>query len=333
MGIRIVKPGVFDTAQDGGRYGLQHLGINPGGAADTIAYAVANLLVGNSPNEAALEMYYPAAQILFEKHAMVALGGADFNACINGSPIPINTPIAVSAGNTLECTKLVAGCCCYLAVMGGFTVDDWAASFSTNVIAMAGGFKGRKLQTGDVVAFNKDIDFSSTIKGKLFAKMGWQANVTPIYNPGNTVRICKGNEYDSLGGASKNTLVSSPFTITPKSNRMGCRLQGLPLQQAAHQQMVSTGVTRGAIQLLPSGQLVVLMADHQTTGGYPCIAHVISADLPTLAQQQPGKEVFFNLVDVEEAENLLVNQHQYLQQLQIACNLRLEEFLHDYTHH
>jgi antagonist of KipI len=114
---------------------------------------------------------------------------------------------------------------------------------------------------------------------------------------------------------------------------MGCLLQGLPLQKTSHEELVSTGVTRGTIQLLPNGQLMILMADHQTTGGYPRIGHVISADLPLVAQTQPSKEINFSLVDEDEAEDLLLARHQYLQQLQIACNLRLEEFLQGHAHH
>ncbi len=147
------------------------------------------------------------------------------------------------------------------------------------------------------------------------------------------MRICEGNEYKSLNDASKNLLVTAGFAVTTQSDRMGCRLLGLPLQITDNDELVSTGVTRGTIQLLPNGQLLILMADHQTTGGYPRIAHVVSADMPRLAQMQPGKEICFSLITGAEAESLLVNQHQYLRQLQIACNLHLEDFLQNYAHH
>jgi len=327
MSIRIIKPGVFDTVQDAGRYGLQHLGINPSGAADTVAYSVSNMLVGNTLGEAVIEMYYPAPTILFEKDAMIALSGADFSACLNGIPMPINTPLAVAAGTLLECTKIVTGNCCYLAIRGGLEIDVWLGSYSTNVKAQAGGHNGRKLQAGDVIPFKKRFDFHNLTAGQTFFKFGWRADVAPLYSEKNVIRICKGREYNSLCLASKNVLVNTGFTITPQSDRMGCRLQGLPLQRVDNTELVSTGVTKGTIQLLPSGQLVALMADHQTTGGYPRIAHVASVDLPKLAQMQTGKELAFICIDEEKAETLLIQQHQYLYQLQLACSLRLEEVL------
>jgi antagonist of KipI len=333
MSIRILNPGLFDTVQDAGRYGLQHLGINPGGAADSVALAIANMLVGNSPGEAAIEMYYPAASILFENDALVAISGADFYPCINGKPIPINTPVVIAAGSLLEFGKIVTGCCCYISTRRGFQVDAWQGSFSTNIKAKAGGFKGRKLQIGDVIYFRHQFDFSTLLAGKECMKLGWRADVNQLYGGKNIIRVCKGHEYDNLDEASKNMLGSAGLTITPQTDRMGCRLRGLPLHRDTQEEMVSTGVTCGTIQLLPNGQLVVLMADHQTTGGYPRIAHVVSADIPQLAQQQPGSDISFTFIDEGGAEALLLRQYQYLQQLQLACTLRLEDILNNYAHH
>jgi antagonist of KipI len=333
MSIRIIKQGVFDTIQDAGRYGLQHLGINPDGAADAIAHAMANMLTGNEPNEAVIEMYYPSAAVLFEKDVMIAVSGADFSPCINGVPIPINSAVVVAAGGVLEFKRIVAGCCCCLAVKGGLKGHMWAGSYSTNIKAMAGGYKGRKLQTGDVIPFKRGFDFSRLLNDKTFMKPSWQADAAPLYSIGNIIRICKGNEFETLDDASKNLLVNSGFAISQQSDRMGCRLSGIPMRKKTVAELVSTGVTRGTIQLLPGGQLVILMAGHQTTGGYPRIAHVASADMPTLAQIQPGKTVNFMWTDEDEAEALLLAQHQYLQQLQIACNLRLEDFFNSHAHH
>jgi antagonist of KipI len=327
MSIRIIKQGVFDTLQDAGRYGMQHLGINPSGAADMVAYAVANMLVANERDEAVIEMYFPASTIIFENDAVIALSGADFGACLNGMAVPINTPMAVTAGCMLEFTKRAAGNCCYLAIKGGLQIDAWAGSYSTNIKAQAGGYKGRKLQAGDTIPFKKQFGFDSLCNGKPFLKFGWRADVAPLYSEKNTIRICKGHEYNSLCAASKNVLFNTAFTITPQSDRMGYRLQGLPLQRVDNTDLVSTGVTKGTIQLLPSGQLVVLMADHQTTGGYPRIAHIASVDIPKLAQMQTGKQISFVCIGEEEGENLLIQQHQYLYQLQLACSLRLEEVL------
>jgi len=326
MSIRIIKQGILDIVQDAGRYGYQHLGINPGGVADRLAFSVANMLVGNKEDEAVIELHYPASSILFEEDAMIALSGADFNACINSEAIPINTPVLVGKGSVLEFIRPIHGCRCYLSVKGGFQTGEWLGSYSTNTKAQAGGYKGRGLIAGDTLLFKNDFSFPKTIAGKSFLALGWRADVAPLYLQQPVIRICRGNEYDQLTEASRELLINTAFTITHENDRMGCRLLGISLQKKAETELVSSAVTRGTIQLLPGGQLIILTADHQTTGGYPRIAHVVSADMPTLAQQQPGGTLGFKWIDIAEAETLLIRQHRYLLQLQIACNLRLEEF-------
>lgn len=332
MSIRIIKQGFLDTVQDVGRYGWQHIGVNPGGVLDVAALAVANMLVGNQTGEAAIEMYYPCASIMFEREAIIAISGAETGAAIQGVPVPINTPLVVAAGTVLESTGLKKGCCCYLAVKGGLVVDEWAGSCSTNTTVGAGGYKGRKLLTGDVIAFKQQALPPLLLADNPFIKLGWRADVAPLYTVAENILICPGQEYHNLDEPSRMVLVNTPFTITPQSDRMGCRLHGLPLL-APGEEMVSAGVTRGTVQLLPSGQLVVLMAAHQTTGGYPRIAHVITASMPALAQIQTGKNVNFALVAHPEAEALLLAMQQYLLQLQQACKLRLEEYLYNHAHH
>ena len=135
MSIRIVKQGLFDTIQDAGRYGYQHLGINPGGAMDIIAASLANILVGNEYNEAVIEMHYPAPTIYFEKAAVIALSGADFLAKINGKDVPINTTIIVAAKSTLSFDKYLTGARLYFAIQGGFSIEPWLDSYSTNIKA------------------------------------------------------------------------------------------------------------------------------------------------------------------------------------------------------
>jgi len=325
VSIRIVKHGLFDTIQDEGRYGFQHLGINPGGAADVAAFTVANMLAGNVNNEAVIELHYPSSSILFQQNAVIALSGADFGARINDQPVPINTPVLVSQNSVLEFTQLVSGYRCYLSVSCGFAVDEWLGSFSTNTKAQAGGYKGRKLLGGDILTFKKSFAFA--FNGRNFLIPGWRADVLPLYSSQHTIRICMGNEYDQLTAASKELLANTTFTITNDSDRMGCRLSGVPLQRDSNIELISYAVTRGTIQLLPGGQLIILTTDHQTTGGYPRIAHAASVDMPTLAQMRPGETIRFAWIGVPEAQALLIQQHRYLLQLQIACNLRLQEFL------
>src|SRR3954470_13804542 len=142
--IQVVQQGLLDTIQDMGRYGYQHLGINPGGAMDRIALALANSLVGNEANEAAIEMHFPASAFVFEADALVALSGGDFGATVNGVPVSINRPILISEYSVLRFTKPVSGARCYLAIAGGLSLAPWLNSYSTHLKAEAGGFHGRK---------------------------------------------------------------------------------------------------------------------------------------------------------------------------------------------
>src|SRR5688572_13183789 len=164
MSVEVIKAGIADSFQDAGRYGYQHLGINPNGAMDLIAMNVANALVGNELNEAVLELCFPASILLFKKPAFVALSGANFNAEVNGKPIPINQSISVPAGSELKFTKIEKGVFCYLAIHGGFSLSPWLDSSSTNVKAHVGGYSGRSLQKGDTLEFKKSISNNDEVK-------------------------------------------------------------------------------------------------------------------------------------------------------------------------
>ncbi|HVX51149.1 MAG TPA: biotin-dependent carboxyltransferase family protein [Chitinophagaceae bacterium] len=328
MGLLIIKPGVFDTVQDAGRYGYQHWGINPGGAADNISHSTANMLVGNNPGEAVMELHYPAATIQFRQHALVALCGGNFTANINGIALPLDTPVIIKQQCTVTFSKLAAGHRCYLAVAGGFDVDTWLGSCSANIKSGAPGFAGNKLKAGDLLPFKRnDVDYPAFGGVSGFYPLPW--HTAPLVTGKKekiTLHVCYGNEYPLLCGASKDILASTSFTVTKDSDRMGCRLSGIPLQVNMQEGLVSSGVTAGTLQLLPSGQVVILGAEHQSTGGYPRIAHVISADRHLIGQLQPGDIIDFEIVDIVQAELLLLQQHQYLQQLQAACFLQLENF-------
>jgi antagonist of KipI len=190
---------------------------------------------------------------------------------------------------------------------------------------MAGGYKGRALRENDVIEVQRSkptVKTSSTT-----VVLPASVNQLNISIADNVIRCVKGSEYNCLSEASKTHLETNPFIINLQSDRMGYRLQGNNLTSDVNQQLLSTAVTRGTIQLLPSGQLVVLMADHQTTGGYPKVAHVISADLPMLAQMRPNEEVRFKLVELKEAEDAYIGQQQYLQNLQETIQLQLKQFL------
>lgn len=323
MGIEVIKAGIADSIQDAGRFGYQHLGINPNGAMDLNAMKIANALVGNALDEAVIEMSFPSAAICFNSSALIAISGADFTPKLNGRNIPVNQPVFVASGSELKFTKMMRGAWCYLAVQGGFELEEWLGSYSTNTKARVGGVDGGFLKRGDTLVFRKYINGVET---KVFS---WRPNVTEFYESWSektrTMRCIIGNEFDWLTKKSQKNFLKHSFSVSRQSDRMGYRLEGTELKQPKKQELLSTAVSFGTIQLLPNGELIALMADHQTTGGYPRIAHVIAADRSRLAQCRPADKIYFSFADIEEAEDLLMKQEQGLNQLQQACKFRLRE--------
>jgi len=293
MSLLIRKPGMLSTVQDLGRVGSRRLGINPNGVMDTTAARLINIALGNEENAAVIEMHFPAAEIEFEDDTLIALGGADLGAMLDNVSIPLWQTMFASKGGVLKFKGKVSGNRCYLAVKNGFSIDSWLGSASTNLVAGVGGFEGRKLSVGDRVACATTSEIKKIKIGR---------SLFPRYSRFPTVRIVAGSELPLLTAVSERAFLSRPFEITTDSNRMGFRLKGEPLQLLQTKEMLSSAVDFGTIQLLPDGQMIVLMTDHQTTGGYPRIGHVIKHDLPLVAQLGAKDTVSFHLISVEQAE-------------------------------
>lgn len=325
MSIQIIKPGMLDTLQDAGRYGYQQLGINPGGAMDRTAMQMVNLLVGNNRNEPVLEMHFPAAALVFETDTMMALSGADFSAVMNDEEVPTGKPVLVKKDSLLQFKKQNKGARVYLAVQGGFVAEEWLESGSTQLQLKTGGFAGRALRKHDRLFLKTEYSYRFRNNDRAFEAFPWQANSSVFYQEG-PLRFVIGNEFGLLDAASQQALLSGCFTIGNDSDRMGYRLSGPALQTSVTGEMISTAVTRGTIQLLPTGQLIVLMAEHQTTGGYPRVGYLVSADLPSLAQKRAGESFCLQVIKMSEAEKLVHRQEMNLRQLQNACNFRLQQY-------
>jgi len=326
MSITVTKQGMFDTLQDFGRHGYQHLGINPGGVMDTFSASVANLLVGNEVSEAVIELHFPASFFYFDKPCLIALSGANFGARINNEPIPLNTAIIVAVSSTLEFNRLQYGARCYLAIQGGWDADCWLGSYSTDVKLAAGGFR-KPLQKNDVLHCRSSLlSFNGLMPGTSILS---SVQVSLETQPVNSIRYFKGHEFNWLDDASARLLTTTDFEISVKSDRMGYRLQGSPLK-AKGEQMISAAVSKGTVQLLPDGQLIVLMAAHQTTGGYPRIAQVVATDIDVLAQRQMKTQIRFEEVSIEKAELLCLQQQQYLQDIAATCTFQLKQLLSAY---
>jgi antagonist of KipI len=317
MSILIQKSGILSTIQDLGRKGFRQLGINPNGAMDFRAVRLINILLGNDETEAVLEMHFPAPEILFETDVIVALGGADFGAKINDNPIENWRPFFIEKNQLLSFTKKTFGCRAYLSVKGGFKIEKWLGSASTNLTAKIGGFNGRNLIKGDKLPFKqRTANNQQRINYKI------SKSLIPRYSSFPTVRVVAGAEFEELTALSERNFLKQIFNVRSDSDRMGFRFEGEPLYLLDDKELVSSAVNFGTIQLLPDGQMIVLMADHQTSGGYPRIAHVVSTDLPVLAQLGANDKVGFEMISMPEAENLLLEFEKDLNFLRIGCQFK-----------
>lgn len=315
MSILVQKSGLLSTIQDLGRNGFRRFSINPNGAMDRQAARLINILLGNDESEAVLEIHFPAPILEFEEDALIALGGAEFGALINGKDVENWQCFFVKKGNVLEFQKRSFGNRTYLAIKGGLAIEKWLESFSTNLPANIGGFKGRALQKGDRLLFNQSIkNREQKTNNKLSRKLIPKYQKSPA-----KIRVIEGSEFELLTAFSEQVFLKQNFTIRQESDRMGFRLNGEPLYLLDEQAIISSAIDFGTIQLLPDGQMIILMADHQTSGGYPRIAHIVSADLPILAQLNPNDEINFELISLIEAEDLLLEFERDILWLKIGC--------------
>ena len=309
---------MLDTIQDNGRYGYQHLGINPGGAMDRYAAQLANSILGKSPEAPVIELHFPASSILFLDVAIISITGGNFQPVINDVACNRNEAIVIGKNSVLKFNGRKDGARCYLGILPEMNLACWLNSFSTNLKAKTGGWKGRQFRAGDEIPFSKKIVIPSN---QILPK--WAHRIFTITNH-HIIQILEGSEWHTLSESSRMSFQNDFFTISRLSDRMGYRLTGTVLESQDKCERVSTAVTFGSIQLLPDGQLVILMADHQTTGGYAQLGCVISADLPLLAQAQPGDSIGFTFTNMQNAEMKMMEQQNFLSTLKEANKTRIE---------
>lgn len=323
MSLKIIKAGVLDTLQDKGRLGAQDRGINPGGAMDVFSAKLANCLIGKEMDSPVIEMHFPAPVIQFSEATIICITGANFSPAIDKKEIPLHQPVVINENSILTFNVARSGARCYLSILQKLQLEPWLNSYSTNLKAQAGGLYGRSFQKGNIILFEENNAVVNFLNGKNFFVLPWMAKpFTSTSNP--AIAVIEGSEWNWLNEESKQLFLNDFFFISTDADRMGFRLLGKELQVKEQKQLVSSGVAFGTIQLLPNGQLIVLMADHQTTGGYPRIANIISADLPAFAQMRPKETVKFFMTSIDVAEEKLLQQHAYLLLVQYASSFKIQ---------
>ncbi|WP_027087771.1 5-oxoprolinase subunit PxpB [Cohnella panacarvi] len=314
--LAVVKPGMLTTVQDLGRPGWQAYGVSVGGAMDAIAMRAANILVGNKEEEAGLEMTLLGPTLDVAQDLLVAISGADVEAFANGEPLPMNKPILLRSGTKLSFGRVTGGCRAYMAVAGGIDVPLEMGSRSADLRARIGGGGGLPLSTGDSLCAGQPTALSLVLAdtllrrvrsdGRRWGTVPWAASLLgPKRAPERLsecrLRVLVGAEWETFGDQARRTLLDSAYRVEASSDRMGIRLSGPVLSRLSDTELRSHGVVPGTIQVPQSGQPIVLAPGCQPTGGYPKLAHVITADLPLLAQLAPGSIVRFELAKLEDA--------------------------------
>lgn len=299
--FEVLAPGMQTTVQDLGRPGYGHLGVSACGAADPVALRLGNLLVGNSEDAAGLEMTLLGGRFRFLGPALCILAGAGFAATLDGVPVEPWAPVCVDAGQTLAVGGANNGARCYLCFRGGLQAEMVLGSRSTHTPSRIGGIAGRPLVRGDVLAIRESASGQGTphVRRSTLEALRAASNVLRVTGSAQTA----GFETESLF-----RLYSLAWSVQSDSNRMGVRLAGVPLKAPLSGSMTTEGAPLGAIQVTPSGEPVILFVDHQTTGGYPKIGCVISADHWRIGQLRPRQTVRFAHVSFAEARQLLLEQ-------------------------
>jgi antagonist of KipI len=297
MSLEIVKAGLLSTFQDAGRVGYGAQGIHPTGAMDPEALYLANALVGNPDTMAAIEMHFPIGVLCFREDALIALTGANCQPMLNGETLSMNEPVFVKAGSILTGARPIDGARSYLAIAGGWNLPFWLGSASTDRSAQAGGWEGRALKKGEVIPYRKRFQFHHGASIPESLKIS-----NAVTEETNLINLIAGPEYRQLDNTASDLLVGQAYTISSQSDRMGIRLRGeLPIRFES-QPLISCSAFMGTMQLLPNGELILLMADHPTTGGYPRIAHLPYFEWSRLAQARPGVFIRFSWIELVEAQ-------------------------------
>lgn len=317
MGLNVISPGALTSIQDEGRFGHQRIGMSPAGAMDLHSLRLANILVDNDMGEAALELTFLGGKFKFTEDNVFALVGADMGATLDGVPVPVGQAVPARSGSVLQMGQAKNGCRTYLAVAGGFDVPVLHGSKSTLLRSNLGGFEGRKLAAGDEIPFAAPKRAIPNLPIRVLPPQ-------PPIRKDVTVRVVLGPQDDRFTKAGMDTFLSSAYQVDNKSDRMGYRLTGPKVEHTTDANIISDGIPFGAVQIPGSGEPMIMMSEHQGSGGYTKIANVISADIPLVAQCPPGGTIRFTAISVDEAQDLYLEQRAYYDHLRAVYGQKLD---------
>ena len=327
MTVQVIRAGLLTTVQDLGRYGAQRFGVPVCGAMDRYSLCVANRLVGNADNAAALEITLVGPVMQFDSDTLIALCGGDLGAVVDDKPLPMNRPAWVARGSRLAFGQCVAGCRAYLALAGGVDVPEVLGSRSTYLRSGFGGLQGRALKPGDRIdliagseSYFRGLRESRAFSDNGFAAPKWSVRVDfeHLTMQPQRIRFVAGRHWERLPPSVRKPFLGENFRVGTASDRMGYRLEGVDLEKHGYGDIASEAVAFGTIQLPPDGNPIVLMADRQTIGGYPRVGEVVSVDLPLLAQLKPGDTLRFERIGLGEAQRLFHLQRSVLAQIETS---------------
>jgi len=302
--IQVQEPGLFTTVQDLGREGFGPIGVSASGAADAVSLRLGNRLVGNDEGAAGLEMTLLGGTFVFPERALLVLTGSDFGAALDGKPGELGSSFEAKAGQTLRLGPTRTGARCYLCVQGGIAVELFLGSASTHILSGLGGHEGRALRKGDALKIGAE---SGAIHERRLSALALNE-----LQPRKVLRVTEGPQSDWFSESARRLFYESRYRVAEESNRMGIRLEGAIVPVPSGGEMISEGVSLGAIQVPEGGKPIILSVEQQTTGGYPKIANVISADFHSLGQLRPRDEIRFERVDWETARSLLIEQEKLI---------------------
>ncbi|MCM3690501.1 biotin-dependent carboxyltransferase family protein [Neobacillus niacini] len=303
--FKVIKPGLQTTVQDLGRYGFREYGVSPSGAMDSYSLQMGNLLVGNVLGEAALEAPLIGPVLLALHDISIAISGGNFTPEINNQEVPLWKSIVIKKGQTLSFGSIKEGANTYISVAGGIHVPQVLNSKSTYLTGGFGGLDGRALIEEDILYGKPSIRRNRFLHSKFI----------PEYKSPLFVRIIAGPHKDAFTPLGFETFLTGEYIISSQSNRMGFQLSGPKIEHSSTADIISDAIPLGGIQVPSSGQPIILMAEHQTTGGYSRIGSVISTDIPLLAQAKPGTRIRFKEISLHAAQKLVIESRNRIKYL------------------